>query len=86
MSRAGDRFGDSLNLFLQLTGRITLASSEYYSAVQAGWEQIEPVVLDQLLTQSVELVPIEKRGNMRLTWILADVNEGYTAWRRSIGR
>lgn len=80
-----DTFGESLDRFLLLTGRISLSPAEYHEALAAGWELIPANLLDQFIARAVEKKSPEKRAKTRIGWIVADVAEDYAAWRRAVG-
>lgn len=85
MPRVADTFGASLDLFLSLTGRLTLSSAEYELAIRAGWELIPANVLDQLIIETMDAMPVDRRPKARIGWILPDIAEGYERWRKAIG-
>lgn len=80
-----DTLGASLDLFLQITGRISLSPAEYHEAIAAGWELIPVKLLDQFIERAIEKKKPEKRSKTRIGWIVADVAEDYAAWRRAVG-
>lgn len=77
--------GEALQTFIELTGRTILSPAEYQQALTAGWEDINPRVLKQLVTRAVEKIALDRRPKAKLSWITPDVADGLAAWRRSVG-
>ena len=74
-----------LNRFLELTGRLMLSPAEYGEAQEAGWDDVPPQVLRQIIERVISERNQQTMQGKRLGWIKHDVNDAIAAWRRAVG-